>query len=120
MLYLCRGALSSEARFIVSLGIVWFGDRVVYPGLPSKDRAAKHMGKSLLARITASAETSELPSEKGRRQMPSPKTKECSTRTKKKKTSSEIEKTAFDRHFLKLPKARKGGEDQNGMSHCVP
>lgn len=57
MLYLCRGALSSEARFIVSLGMVWFGDGVVYPGLPSEDRAAKHMGKLLLAQLMASAET---------------------------------------------------------------
>lgn len=57
MLYLCRGALSSEARFIVSLGMVWFGDRVVYPGLPSEDRAAKHMGKLLQAQLMASAET---------------------------------------------------------------
>lgn len=57
MLYLRRGALSSEARFIVSFGMVWFGDRVVYPGLPSEDRAAKHMGKLLLAQLMASAET---------------------------------------------------------------
>lgn len=57
MLYLCRGALSSEARFIVSLGMVWFGDRVVYPGLPSEDRAARHMGELLLAQLMASAET---------------------------------------------------------------
>lgn len=57
MLYLCRGALSSEVRFIVSWGMVWLGDRVVYPGLPSEDRAAKHMWKLLLAQLTASAET---------------------------------------------------------------
>lgn len=59
MLYLRRGALSSEARFIVSFGMVWSGDRVVYPGLPSEDRAAKHMGKLLLAQLMASAETPE-------------------------------------------------------------
>lgn len=59
MLYLHRGALSSEARFMVSFGMVWFGDRVVYPGLPSEDRAAKHMGKLLLAQLMASAETPE-------------------------------------------------------------
>lgn len=59
MLYLRRGALSSEARFIASFGMVWFGDRVVYPGLPSEDRAAKHMGKLLLAQFMASAETPE-------------------------------------------------------------
>lgn len=59
MLYLRRGALSSEARFIVSFGMVWFGDRVVYPGLPSEDRAAKHMGKLLLAQLMASAQTPE-------------------------------------------------------------
>lgn len=59
MLYLCRGALSSEARFIVGLGMVRFGDRVVYPGLPSEDRAAKHMGKLLPAQLMASAETPE-------------------------------------------------------------
>jgi len=54
--------------------------------------------------------------------MPSPKTKECSTRNKNKKktTSSETENTAFDRHFLKLPEARKGSEDQNGTPCCVP
>lgn len=38
---------------------MWFGDRVVYPGLPSEDRAAKHMGKLLLAQLMASAETPE-------------------------------------------------------------
>lgn len=59
MLYLRRGSLSSEARFIASFGMVWFGDRVVYPGLPSEDRAAKHMGKLLLAQFMASAETPE-------------------------------------------------------------
>lgn len=65
MLYLCRGALSSETRFIVSLGMVWFGDRVVYPGLPSEDRAAKQMGKLLASAVTPVPTRSCLQSQAG-------------------------------------------------------
>lgn len=109
MLYLCRGALSSEARFIVSLGMVWFGDRVVYPGLPSEDRAAKHMGKLLLAQLMASTETLEptqscLQSQAGdkfllqRRRGAPQEPKPPSSRSQKSK-----KQTSFVSHFLRRP-----------------